>query len=129
MGPAWLTKEERDLSIEEAFVLDRHYARRVAAEAARMAEKDAALATAITSRATSPDLAARLAAAFAPAPDAERRARDVLTLIGQRRRVAGELARLERVKFAMNAWRLVHIPASIVLLAVISAHVLSIWLY
>jgi len=129
VGPGWLTKEERDLSIEEAFVLDRHYTRRVEAEAAKLGEKDKELAAALMSAAPPGNLAGRLIAVLAPAPDAERRARDLLTLIGQRGRVAAELARLQRVKFAMNAWRLVHIPASIVLLAVITAHVLSIWLY
>jgi len=129
VGPGWLTKEERDLSIEEAFVLDRHYTRRVEAEAARLSEKDPTIAAAISKRESAPDLLPRLAAALAPAADAERRAREVLTLVGQRRRVSAELARLQRVKFAMNAWRLVHVPASIVLLAVITAHILSIWLY
>ena len=40
-----------------------------------------------------------------------------------------ELRRLSRARFTMNAWRLIHIPASIVLLAVIAVHVLSVWLY
>ncbi len=129
-GPSWLTKEERDLSLEEAFVLDRHYERRLGEEAGKLAAADPALASALASTsAPGPDFAARLATALGAGPEAERRARDLMSLAGQRRRVAGELARLKRVKFAMNAWRLVHIPASIVLLAAISAHVLSIWLY
>jgi hypothetical protein len=75
------------------------------------------------------ELAAELTEALGGGPDAERRARDLLTLSGQRRRVKVERARLRRAKFTLNAWRIVHVPASIVLLGVILAHVVSIWLY
>ena len=129
-GPAWLSREERDLSIEEAFVLDRHYSRRLNEELQKLSTADAAVTARLTARAAPPsDLASRLAAALGGGPEADRRAQDLLTLSGQRRRVRAELARLQRTKFAMNAWRLVHIPASIVLLGVIVAHVVSIWLY
>jgi hypothetical protein len=53
----------------------------------------------------------------------------LLALLGQRRKVAAELQRLERVRWLMNAWRPIHIPASIALLAAIVVHVMSIWLY
>lgn len=183
-GPAWLTREERDLSIEEAFVLERHYARRLAegtlallapagtlpppesaspfgpaaarerlerasVERARAAAlsvggdvDDALWGRSTPDRARFEDARARLAdAAYASArkddgvDDAElrrtasARAAGVLTLAGQRRRVRGELARLARVRTAMNAWRLAHVPASIVLLAVIVLHVVSVWVY
>lgn len=129
-GPAWLTREERDLSIEEAFVLDRHYARKLEAERARLAETDPALAAEYAaSRPAAADLGARLQAACGGGADGEKRSRDLLALAGQRRRVASELRRLERVRFAINAWRPVHLPASIALLAAILVHVVSIWLY
>ena len=129
-GPGWLTREERDLSIEEAFVLDRHYARRLDAERARLAQVDPALAAEYAAAGRpAADLAARLQSACGGAAEGEKRARDLLALAGQRRRVAAELRRLERVRFAINAWRPVHLPASIALLAAILVHIASIWLY
>jgi len=129
-GPAWLSRKERDLSIEEAFVLARHYSRRLHEEVQKLSDADVGVTAGLTARAAPPSgLAAQLARALGGGPEADRRAQDLLTLSGQRRRVKSELARLQRAKFAMNAWRLVHIPASIVLLGVIAAHVVSIWLY
>lgn len=133
-GPAWLSREERDLSIEEAFVLDRHYSRRLYEEIQKLSIADAEVTPWLTSQFTARaaptgDVASQLASALGGGPEADRRAQDLLTLSGQRRRVRAELRRLVRIKFAMNAWRLVHIPASIVLLGVIAAHVVSIWLY
>jgi hypothetical protein len=102
-GPTWLTRAERELSIEKAFALSRHFDRKVAeAEAAR-------------------------AAATAQAPwtsDGE-----LATLTGQRLRVRVELRRLEFYRGLLRAWRLLHVPCSILLLALVCVHVLSIWLY
>lgn len=128
-GPGWLTREERDLSIEEAFVLERHYARRVEAERARIAAVEPALASAWASGSGGADMAERLAGACGGGTEGDKRARELMALAGQGRKVRAELARLERVRFLINAWRPVHIPASIALLAAILVHVLAIWLY
>lgn len=128
-GPGWLTREERDLSIEEAFVLERHYARRVEAERAQIAAVEPALASTWASGSGGADLVARLAGACGGGAEGEKRARDLMALAGQGRKVRAELARLERVRFLINAWRPVHIPASIALLAAILVHVIAIWLY
>lgn len=128
-GPGWLTREERDLSIEEAFVLERHYARRVEAEREQLTSIEPALATAWAQGGAGAELAQRLASACGGGAEGERRARELLTLSGQSRKVRAELARLERVRWMINAWRPVHIPASIALLAAILVHVIAIWLY
>ena len=129
-GPGWLTKAERDLSIEEAFVLDRHYQRRLAAEQAQLHSVDPQLAQQfVAAGASTAEFVQRLATACGGGQEGERRARDLLALLGQRRKVAAELQRLERVRWLMNAWRPIHIPASIALLAAIVVHVMSIWLY
>jgi len=102
-GPTWLTRAERELSIEKAFALSRHYGRKVAdAEAARAA---------------------------ADADAAGKLATEIATLAGQRDAVRAELRRLERYRGLLRAWRLFHVPASIVLLALVAVHVLSIWYY
>jgi hypothetical protein len=133
LGPAWLTRLERDLTTEEVFVLSRHYERRVGEVLSGIEAEDHALAAALrrADPAEAADLATRLSIvlgrAAAPEEDVEARARDVMALCGQRARLRAELARLSRARFTMNAWRLVHIPASIALLAVIVVHVVSVW--
>jgi hypothetical protein len=134
-GPAWLTRLEHDLTTEEVFVLSRHYERRVADVLSGIQAQDPAFADALRDAnvAQVPVLRAQLSNLLqesgAPEADADLRARDVMALCGQRLRLRAELARLSRARFAMNAWRLVHIPASIVLLAVITVHVASVWIY
>lgn len=131
LGPAWMTRLERDLSIEEAFVLDRHFERRLSEALVPVEEQDRALARSIARPSTArvgSDVRVRLAALL-DGLGGDARARDILALAGQRRHVKAELARLMRVRFAMNAWRLVHIPASIALLFAIAAHLLSVWFY
>ncbi len=101
-GPTWLTRAERELSIEKAFALAQHYDRKVvAAEASR--GTDAATAAKSTL--------------------------ELATLIGQRELVRRELRRLELFRGLLRAWRLVHVPCSILLLALVGVHVLSIWYY
>ena len=55
--------------------------------------------------------------------------RDLLVLHGQRGRIEAEWARLARLRTVLNAWRLVHVPCSVALLALVLVHVLSIWYY
>lgn len=128
-GPRWLTKQEADLSTEEAYSLDRHYSRRIQAVLAADGSSDEEQAQPTNSafRAASEGDLQRVLEMAKTASD--ERARDLATLVGQQRRVRSELRRLQRAKFTMNAWRIVHVPASVVLLAVIVAHVLSIWFY
>jgi hypothetical protein len=135
-GPAWLTRLERDLTTEEVFVLARHYERRVEEALTTVGKKDRALADALRAAAPEqlPELGVRLSTVLVSGPtpeveDSGPRASDILSLCGQRLRLQSELRRLSRARFTMNAWRLVHIPASIVLLAVIAVHVVSVWLY
>ncbi len=135
-GPTWLTRLERDLTTEEVFVLARHYERRVEEVLATIGKKERALADALrTARAEQlPELGVRLSTVLLSASSVEGedtgpRTSDILSLCGQRLRLRSELQRLSRARFTMNAWRLVHIPASIVLLAVIAVHVVSVWLY
>lgn len=99
LGPSWLTAREKDLSFEEAFVLDRSLERKI-----EWAKKNTDLTT--------------------PAA-----AQDLAVLEGQKSRIRESLAALSRIKFWMNIWRAVHIPASILLLALALVHVLSVWRY
>lgn len=102
-GPAWLTRAERELSVEKAFALRQHYARKVQAVAAAIREADE--------------------------PTAERLRRDLATLTGQQELVQREARRLGVPREAMRVWRLVHVPCSILLLSLVVVHVLAIWYY
>ncbi len=54
---------------------------------------------------------------------------DAVVLLGQRNGTRASLAELTRIKFYMNVWRAIHIPASLALCGLIVLHALSIWWY
>jgi hypothetical protein len=161
-GPTWLTRAERELSVEKAIALRGHFARKVeeARNAPQTKAKDAADAAAAAQTAAAEaeraaanpalagkelDAAKKLAkktadeagkaqkkaeaAAAAIASETARLAPELATLQGQQRLVRIEAARLSRYRALLRGWRLVHVPCSIVLLAFVAVHVLSIWYY
>lgn len=67
--------------------------------------------------------------ALAAAPSGDAQARDLRTLKGQQRCVEAAWQRLAGRRFALDAWRLIHVPLSIALLLVVAVHVFSVWLY
>jgi hypothetical protein len=161
-GPTWLTRAERELSVEKAYALREHFARKLA-EARAFPEtraKDAAAAAAAAKAAA--DEAERAAAnpalqgkeletakkaakkaaddakkaatkaetaAASVAAETERLRPEVATLEGQARAVRTEAAKLLRYRALLRGWRLFHVPCSIVLLALVAVHVISIWYY
>jgi hypothetical protein len=145
-GPTWVTRRERDLSTERAFALREHYQRKVSEGRLRLA---AAMKGAGPERASVADRIARdldqlavmsgdeyaaraeavLADFDARAAEEKRAARDLVVLIGQRRNVDAEWQELGRLRFWLNVWRLLHVPASIVLMATVLVHVISVWWY
>jgi hypothetical protein len=161
-GPTWLTRAERELSVEKAFALREHYARKLAEAVAfpQTKAKDAAevaaaaklAAEAAAKAAENPALAGKeLEAAkkaakktaddlkkaetkaeqaqASIAAETERLQPELATLRGQADAVAREAARLGFYRTLLRGWRLVHVPCSAVLLALVAVHVLSIWYY
>jgi hypothetical protein len=150
-GPTWLTRAERDLTIEQAIALRAHFARKIPeaegqpAALAKLADEAAAAAEQAARTAADPALAGKEATAAKTAAkkkaDEAKRARDkaeastttipreLATLRGQAACVATEVARLGRYRALLRGWRLVHVPCSVVLLALVGVHVLSIWYY
>jgi len=90
VGPARLTRAERDLTVEEAFALQGILERRVE-------EVDDA--------------------------------GDAGVLRAQLERVRAEHRRLRRTRALMTAWKAVHAPAAVALLALVLAHLYFIWRY
>jgi hypothetical protein len=161
-GPTWLTRAERELSVEKAFALRAHFARKLeeartwpqtraadaaaAAAAARAAAEDAdkaaanpalqgkELEAAKKAAKKAADEAKKAAAkadaaAAAVGAETERLKPELATLAGQAEAVRAEAARLSRYRTLLRGWRLFHVPCSIVLLALVAVHVISIWYY
>lgn len=162
VGPTWLTRAERELTVEKAFALREHYARKLEAaasepqrrarEAAEAAVSAAAAASIAEAKAADPTLAGKeleaakkaakkaaedakkaqqkaTAAEAAIGSETDRLRPEIAALRGQAAAVAKEAARLGRYRTLLRGWRLVHVPCSIVLLALVAVHVLSIWYY
>jgi hypothetical protein len=161
-GPTWLLRAERELSVEKAFALREHYARKLAEAIAfpTTRAKDAAAAAAAAQLASdeaqkvaeNPALAGKdletakkaakkaadelkKAAAKAEqaqasiAAETERLQPEIATLRGQSEAVAREAKRLGFYRALLRGWRLLHVPCSVLLLALVAVHVLSIWYY
>jgi hypothetical protein len=150
-GPSWLSRCERDVSIEKAFALRDHYGRKVreartevqkalaeaqpaagggapAADPGQLGRKLAALeATGAGFATKATALLADLPASMSP--KSRGLVRDLVVLLGQRRNLDAEWQALARVRWFLNVWRLVHVPASILLLVVVAVHVVSVWWY
>jgi hypothetical protein len=162
IGPTLLTRAERELTVERAFGLRDHLARKIAeAQAAPAARAQAtaddaaaaeAAATAAAAAAAREGLAgaaldvatkaakkaddaaakarAKATAATAAIPtETERLRPEVATLVGQFAAVAEEARRLGRYRALLRGWRLVHVPASILLLALVAVHVYGVCYY
>lgn len=163
IGPSRLTAAENDLSIEEAFVLDRSLEEKLAA-ALESEDHDQALAT-LGSPAWAGSyqsglkrrgpfdaevhrnlrtlrgeaFAAEREAGKAKEKQAQQEAQatlsacrtlqDLMALVGLRVRVSNTLRRLMRIKRLMNAWRVVHVPLSVLLMGLVFLHVFSVWWY
>ena len=102
-GPGWLTRAERELSIEKTLALRDHYDRKIT-----LAEQELANAT---------------------GADDARLCVEIATLQGQRERIRREARRLGRYRLLLRGWRLLHVPASALLLALVAVHVISIYYY
>ncbi len=133
-GPTWLTRRERDLSIEESFVMREGFSRKLKELIEKMdADLRAVLedASAKGAAGSGGDHAVRVLLKALPASDAARRVQlqDALVLRGQLQRVEAEFRALWRIRLGFMAWRAVHLPAALILCAAVVAHVLSIALY
>lgn len=155
-GPTWLTRAERELTIEKALALREHFARKIgAAEQALSSAPDRKQ----TAEAQIGELEQKVAAAKAAAgdgkdkklkkavKDAEKELKkvqgeikaidkevaslptEISILRGQGDRVRKEASRLERYRTLLRGWRILHVPCSVVLLALVAVHVISIYYY
>ena len=129
-GPAVLTARERDLSTEKAFALERNLGRKV--EAAFETVEASLLPDLRKLESAGSDFPERaretLGVVTMKAPTATG-VKDLLALLGQRHAVQRELKALMRVRLRMHLWRVVHIPAAMVLVVFVAVHVASVFWY
>ncbi|HTF90295.1 MAG TPA: hypothetical protein VK843_17905 [Planctomycetota bacterium] len=130
-GPAWLTNRERDLSIEEAFVLREGFSRKLAELREKMEPDLRAVLDDVSAKGADRDQRARVLLAAMPAADTARRIQlqDALVLGGQLQRVESEFKLLWRTRLGFMAWRAVHLPAALFLSIAVVVHMISIAVY
>ena len=155
-GPTWLTRAERELTIEKALGLCEHFTRKVnaaqealtsapqrrqaalaeatnleqrvsAAKAAQGDSSDKKLAKAV--KAAEKDLKAAQGQVKATDKEMASLPVDIDILRGQQQLVRREAARLDRYRVLLRGWRILHVPCSVVLLALVAVHVISIYYY
>jgi len=102
-GPAWLTAAERELSAEKAFALRAHYDRKIAECSKELRESTATAGTKLR--------------------------HDLAILTGQRELVVRELRRIGLFRELLRVWRFLHVPCSLVLLALVLLHVVGVIRY
>jgi hypothetical protein len=156
LAPTWLTRAERELTIEKAFALRDHFDRKVrdgekaissapqrkqaavqevadleqrvqAAKSAASDSKDKALKKAVKD--AEKDLKKAQASIKAVDQEADNLPTELVILKGQRDHVRKEAARLDRYRTLLRGWRILHVPCSVVLLALVAVHVISIYYY
>ena len=128
--PRILTKAERDLSVEKAHALLDSLDRKVASAYESVDASTRAVCEDVDK--SGENFTQRIEAARKAAPEdaeARRQAEDLMALLGQRRQVRGEWKALMRIKQRMHVWRVVHLPAAVLLSVVILIHVVSVLWY
>lgn len=149
-GPLLLTRAEDKLTIEESFSLEQHFARKLSEafaepkkdpekEVDKAYEKDKAVydeviklrpfAIATKEEPSAETVRAQLESVLSDDPKIAEAQRAVTVLIAQRAKVGAELKRLSRIRFLINAWRVVHVPASIALVGILLIHIFTVWWY
>lgn len=150
VGPSMLTRAEGNFTIEEAFALERHFALKLEdaftppvknpeKEIDKAYEKDKVVFDEVVklqgfakSCAKEPSPAKveqQLTAVLSEDAKVAGLQRDVAVLIAQRGKAGDELRRLSRIRFLINSWRVVHVPASIALVGVLVVHIFTVWMY
>lgn len=131
IGPRMMTRAERDMNFEEAMVLERSLREKIKeAYGALAPDQVRKFKSAERTHSTAIQIQQTALMRIVEAdPASEKDLEDVMVLIGQRRRILADLRGVLRIRFWINSWRLLHVPATILLLGFILVHVVSVWWY
>jgi len=128
-GPRWLTAREHDLSIEEASALHASLGRKRAEAISVFSPKIAGqfnqLGGGLGVSASQQQVI--IDGIHDQLPDRRVEIQDLGALIIQEMLVRRELRALQRVRASFMAWRIIHIPAALLLTGMVAVHVVSIW--
>ena len=137
LGPTWITRNEKeDMNFEDVYVLGSSLDAKIE-EVSKKFDAGSALAGHV-SRARAAggarvdaEIRKELDHALATEEGQKNKAllEDVMVLIGQRTQMRTVMSRLSRIRLIINAWRVVHVPLSILLMAIVVVHVFSVWIY
>ncbi len=129
-GPARMTRAERDLPIERTFALYESLQRKIDAAFELLDPKHIPLLTGLSSGSGTFADRAALARTKLESEELDRGEREnILSLLGQHHRVKQELTAQWRIKRFLNLWRVVHIPAAVLLMFVVVLHVFAVLWY
>lgn len=130
LGPGWITRAEKDMNYEDSFVLEQSLRKKIAeAYAALKPEQVKVFRKASRTGGTMAVQRTALQEVVSLEPAARKEMEDVMVLVAQRRRILEDLRGAARVKFLINIWRAVHVPASILLLGIAVVHIVSVIWY
>jgi hypothetical protein len=126
LAPAWLAKHDFGIPFEEAGTLLADWSVALSAVESRLPEATRGrLARFLGGDARPRALEIQAFLAGEP-PEAKAAARDVLVLAGTRAALRQATLPSRRVDLLLHAWRWVHVPASVVLLGLVVAHLLQV---
>ena len=137
LGPTWITRRENtDVNFEDVYVLAESLDEKIAELREKFDEDSPLLGHVDRAAGAAPGKTAAVAKQeldHALVSEAGRSSeallQDMMVLIGQRGRMRMSLRRLMRVRFWINIWRAIHVPASILLMAIVVGHIFSVWVY
>ena len=129
LGPRWLTRREKDISIEEASALRASLRRKRVAALEQIDAPIRKRLQSIVGKSASDQARVRSTLRELAAVHVDQRhdIQDLTALIVQEQAVAGELSALRRLRASFMAWRMIHIPAAILLTGLVAVHLLTIW--
>jgi len=140
-GPAWVTNQETDFTLEESFAFQEDLERKLEPALAALADEgekkiytpdhESVVNTLRDVMKAGGGFEQRAAAAAGQLKDHKRAdyIYDVLALMGQLARVRKYASKMKRVKNVMNAWRALHVPISVALMGLVVVHIVQVWWY
>lgn len=130
IGPRLMTRAEKDMNFEDAFVLEQSLKLKIAAAYAALKPEQAKAFRKAEKAESTMAIAKTGLQSMALVDEKDKRGlEDIMVLITQRRRILDDLRGAARIKFLINIWRAVHLPASILLLGVAVVHIVSVIWY
>ncbi len=129
LGPSWITEKEKDLPYEKAFVYRQSLTEKILEIGKGLPPALEKLSRELANHPK--QVAQKLPQLQSPSiqldPQSQKSVQDLLVLLSQRERVSGALESVWKIKFAINFWRWIHIPASVLLMGLVFIHIYSVW--